>query len=288
MSGFAPLAWFSSMPRWLSTAVEKADAGKARSALAWLDDGLADWDCGPQPHRAADVLAAQISSSSAGRLKRRADRLAVEHRRLAASIARHSQTADERRREERGAYEREEAGRERARQLAEIAAQVAIFLAIGSGEPASEATRDRLHEWSAALASSFQIGYDVFREIAPLSVSSVERVELDHLVAQVVNSIALENVAAVDDVAALRGATAACLGFAASADDLRVRELIGRVQRRSGTRIEMPHEAAVSTVLLDALEAADPPREERDFFRTASNGAFYVGVGEGLRRVVGP
>jgi hypothetical protein len=48
----------------------------------------------------------------------------------------------------------------------------------------------------------------------------------------------------------------------------------------------MPNDLAMSTSVLDGMEAAEPPADERDLFKFVAGGAFYVGVGAALQDVV--
>lgn len=276
-----------SMNQWLNRASDMVSLGKSKAALRFLTDGLSDQNPRIGPHRAAEELASGIAASSDGRVRRRAEWLAGAHASIASQVGGAERLAEERAQEADRASKQRTARNERAKLHAALADQVGVFMTISLGEPASDHLEARLKGWAPALDVSFQIGLDVVVCVGVIAVSEVERVELNQLLSQIVNSVVLDNVAAVRDVGALRRATAACLGFALSNDDLVARELMGRVQHHAGQAMEMPSEAAVSTVVLDALEAANPPREERDLFRAASSAAFYVGLGAGLNDSLG-
>jgi hypothetical protein len=117
-------------------------------------------------------------------------------------------------------------------------------------------------------------------------MSGVEQVRVAALVRETVNEVVLEHAALVEDIGGLRRAVPGCLGFAIVRDDVRVRELISVLQRHSGTTVELPSEAAMTTAFLDAMEAADTVPEERELFKFIASAAFYVGAGAGLQDVV--
>jgi hypothetical protein len=129
-------------------------------------------------------------------------------------------------------------------------------------------------------------GYTPVAALGRVPMSEVESVRVGRLLRETVNEVVLDHAALVDDIADLRDAVAGCLGFSIARDDVRARELISTLQRHSGREVELPSDAAMTSVFLDAMQAARVPAEERTFFRFIGSCTFYSGAGAGIEDVV--
>jgi hypothetical protein len=106
-----------------------------------------------------------------------------------------------------------------------------------------------------------------------------ELVRLQNLLAEIANTVALDHADAIGDVRDLRDAVPGCLGYAVAHEDPRMRELVGSIQRRAGAALQLPTDTAMSSAVLDAMEAANPPPDERDFFKFLAGAALFSGIG---------
>ena len=267
------------MPKWLEHARALANEGSYREALKLLKRGAFGLNSSEAAtSRDAQALANRIAENTDGRLEASARRIAESHARRAEDL------------------ERDEGLSDYDLRLRRIEANVTVFLLLVAHD-ADDGTvpfdsdsftpvTTRITQWRSSLHPCYLAGHTPVNDLGRIHVDEPEQVRIDQLMRETVNEIVLEHAAAVDDVGALREAVPACLGYAIVNDDIRARELVSTLQRRSGTTVELPPEVAMSTAILDAMQAAGPPAAERELFKFVAGAAFHVGVGAGLQDVI--
>lgn len=258
---------------WLQSARSAADAGDDKQALNWLYTGAWERPCAPSPtHLEAAELADALATRLRGGKRIRASELAKRHRERPAVNA------------------RLDAQREHEARLARIGNNLRVFAMLATDGDAPQARlRDhqrwadtRIRAWATSLANPFQVGYDAVHSLGRLVITNAERTELRHLLTETVNEVAIAAMTHIDDIAQVRRATPACFAYSLSLDDVRALEMLARFQRHTGTKVELPTAAVQSTLFLDAVENAQPRRDERPFFHSLSIAAFRVGVGAAI------
>jgi hypothetical protein len=224
-------------------------------------------------------LAQEIAEQSSGRLQRRAQQLdAVLKERSDRLEYTAKQTAYQAR-------------------LRRLELNTVAFAVLTSSDPEEESAAalgrlsfevltPKVRDWSPSLDACYLAGYKPVATLGRVSIREVEVVRTSQLLRETVNEVVLEHAAFVENISDLRQAVPGCVGFAMVRDDLRVRELISMLQRHSGTTVELPSDAAMTTAFLDAMEAASTAPEERDLFKFIASAAFYVGAGAGFEDVV--
>jgi hypothetical protein len=268
-------------PHWLEQATTCAASGSLRRAIKYLERGqwVPDWRQ-VDHYDAAIALAAEIASRADGRTLRKAQALHEELQQRARYLRRQRDAA------------RREALMLRVLRNLKVFTNLAISgdaeLADGISRQSLGGILGRLERWREPLYPAFASGYTPFQQLGAVPMSDVERVRLENLMSVVATSIALTHAEVVDDLGELRACRSACLGYAAACDDIRVSELIGTLQRLSGSSVEMPSEFALSTVVLDAMQAAALAREERGLFKLTARWALYVGLGAGISDAIAP
>jgi hypothetical protein len=264
--------------KWLEKAQLAAQQGDFKKALNVVRDGMWQWDAHAADLRKAQVLAADLAEKTDGRLEKRA-------RGTAEAL---SNRAQQREREEHDLAHRN--------RLARIESNVTIFLLMKTddeGDPdervnaeAFALIAEHIKAWRSALHGCYMAGYAPVERFGRVAMSDAEQVRVQGLMKETANTIALDHAHVVENISSLRTGVPGCLGYAATTDDVRFRELLAALQRHSGTTLELPSELAMSTSLLDAMEAAAPPPDKRDLFKLVAGAAFYVGVGAGLQDVI--
>jgi hypothetical protein len=268
-------------PDWLEQATTCAASGSLPRAIKYLERGRWSSHWSQLDHcEAAIALAAEIASRADGRTLRKAKALQEELQQNARYLRRQRDAA------------RREALMMRALRNLKMFTSLAISgdaeLADGMARQRLTVILGRLERWREPLLPAFGSGYAPFQQLGAVPMSDVERVRLTSLMAEVATSVALAHAEVVDDLGELRTCRSACVGYAAACDDVRVSELIGTLQRLSGSSVEMPTDVAVSTVVLDAMQAAAPAREERGLFKLTARWAMYVGLGAGVADAIEP